>query len=153
MKRKELWSVRSIRIEPYPFFFVDYIAQDHSKLMEWELENFSDDILNGRFVTATAAPEVLRNCRTKVYDEELKCFIAKLIRNLLDMMHFQVSFLPRNRISLHYLLEQPVEMEIFSTQIKSHFRHIRRGISETIQSRLDDGDDELLVLEEPIRVE
>ncbi len=156
MRKRELWSVTSIRIDPYPFFYVDYIAQDNTKILEWELANFSIDILHSKIVPATdftIINEVLRVCRTKVYDEELKTFIARIVRDLVKMMSFQLSFHPQNRIRLSYIMDTPVETEIYNTNIKSHLRTIRHDISQSIQSRLDNGRDELLVMEEPIELD
>jgi len=149
MEVLKVWTVSTIRIEPFPFFYVDYIAQDHQKLADWELamlDHAPDEIINSKLITNVQYLDILDGYlihrRTKVFDDDLKDFTKNLVRSLIDHLSFSLQYLPNNRINLNYCLEDTqVSDEVYSHRIKRELRDIRRRISKTLEERLLDGDD------------
>lgn len=153
----KVWRINAIRIEPYPFFYVDYVAEDSQKLAQWELamlDHSPREIINTELVSQIHHLDLLEGYlverRTKVFDDHLKEFTKKLVRSFINHFSFGLHYLPNNRISLDYCLDDlKISDEIYNHRIKVALRDLRRRISDTLDHRLREGDD-LLVEERPL---
>lgn len=153
---KRLFALTSLRIEPFPFFYADYLAIDEHKLTEWEFANDQDRIINNDPIWIVnridLINDIMLDCKTKIFDDELESLIRKLVRSFIDMMSFSLQFLPNNRIMLQYITDRTISDEIYSHKIKNNLRDVKKKVTSEINNRLIGGEDDWIVSSTPIQV-
>lgn len=122
--KTELFMIDSISIQPFPYFYVDYLAVDRQKIAVWELANLPYSLdrkpLTVRQEHMSLIEDMLVNRRTKVFDNPLKTLVTELVSSFIDKMSFKIEFEAKNRIIIHYICDDTISNEIYNTTIKAN---------------------------------